>query len=124
MVKYMFWFCQILRMVNAYSVPEDGSHSVAVANAGISKSILSRSLRALTVSAVKMPKSFTTGTLLGLLAIFVVYYARSPWRKLPPRPRGLPIIGNALQLMDKDWLISKDCKERFGTYEIIYPWDY
>ena len=120
MVKYMAWLCQILRMVNAYSVPEDGSHE----NAEISKSILPRSLRTLTVSAVQMPKSFTTGALLGLLAIFVVYYARSPWRKLPPRPRGLPIIGNALQLMDKDWLISKGCKERFGTYQILYPWDY
>ena len=90
-------------MAHAYSVPADGSNFVV------------QSLRAIIVNAVQEPRSFIAVTLLGLLAIFVVYYARSPWRKLPPRPRGLPIIGNALQLMDKNWLLSKDCKERFGT---------
>ena len=106
-------------MAHAYSVPSDGSHSVVDAGP-----ILSRSLRALTVNVVQEPMSFTAGAaLLGLLVIFVIYYARSPWRKLPPRPRGLPIIGNALQLMDKNWLVSKDCKERFGTYRIIYLGD-
>ena len=59
------------------------------------------------------------GALLGLLTIFVIRYIRSPWRKLPPSPRGLPILGNALQLMDKKWLISRDCKERFGESVII-----
>lgn len=108
-------------MANTYSVPSDGSHSVV--NAGTSKFTLSRSLRDLIVNPVQEPMGFTAGTLLGLLVIFIIYYAKSPWRKLPPRPRGLPIIGNALQLMDKDWLLSKDCKERFGTYRIIYLWD-
>ncbi|KAH9960117.1 hypothetical protein BC827DRAFT_413964 [Russula dissimulans] len=30
----------------------------------------------------------------------------------------LPIIGNILQVMNKPWLLSKDCKDRFG--EIVY----
>jgi hypothetical protein len=55
-----------------------------------------------------------TFILLALLVIFIVSYARSPWRKLPRGPRRLPIIGNALQLLDMNWLTSKDCKDRFG----------
>ena len=73
----------------------------------------------LAVNAFWEGKNFTAGIVLGLVAILLVYYARSPWRKLPPSPRGFPIIGNALQVMDTSWLISKDCKDRFGDYLII-----
>ena len=58
----------------------------------------------------------TLGILLGLVIIFVIGYIRSPWRKLPPSPWRLPILGHALQLRDKSWLLSKDCKERFGEF--------
>ncbi|KAF8488636.1 cytochrome P450 [Russula emetica] len=60
----------------------------------------------------------TAGITLGLFIIIAVGYTRSPWRKLPPSPPRLPILGNALQLKDKSWLLSKDCKERFG--EVMY----
>ena len=54
-----------------------------------------------------------------LVTILAIRYARSPWRKLPPGPKGLPLLGNALQLKDKRWMFEKDCKQKFGTSEPI-----
>ncbi|KAH8982276.1 cytochrome P450 [Lactarius akahatsu] len=50
---------------------------------------------------------------LGLAVILVVRYSRSPWRRVPPGPRGLPLIGNALGLLDKTWLFGRECKEKY-----------
>ncbi|KAH9175619.1 cytochrome P450 [Lactarius sanguifluus] len=50
---------------------------------------------------------------LGLAIILVVRYSRSPWRRVPPGPRGLPLIGNALGLLDKTWLFGRECKEKY-----------
>ncbi len=66
------------------------------------------------VKPILEDKTLMAGVLLTFLIVFTVSYARSPWRKLPPGPRRTPIIGNALQLLDKNWLFSKDCKHRFG----------
>ena len=56
------------------------------------------------------------GIFICLLVTFIVSYARNSRKMLPPHPRRLPIIGNLFQLVDKRWLSSRDCKERFGEY--------
>jgi hypothetical protein len=78
--------------------------------------ILSLPLIPPTANAIWETKTLTIGIVLGIVIIFIVNYIRSPWRKLPPSPRRLPVLGNALQLRDKSWLLSKDCKERFGEF--------
>lgn len=60
------------------------------------------------------------GIILGLLIIFAINYTRNPWRKMPPSPRRLTILGNVIELRDKSWLLSKDCKERFGELDRLY----
>jgi hypothetical protein len=75
-----------------------------------------RPLGAPTIKAIWETRTLTAGIVLGLVIIFAVRYARSSWRKLPPGPPRLPILGNTLQLRDKSWLLSKDCKERFGEF--------
>lgn len=109
-VQCTLWLRQALRAsAHEFSVPGEGV--VSAMDGVTSRFVLSRAFK-----AVREPRSLTVGALLGLVVVFVVHYLRSPWRKLPPRPRGLPIIGNALQAMDQSWLVSKDCKERFGEY--------
>ena len=59
------------------------------------------------------------GILLCLLVTFVVSYARRSRQRLPPQPRGLPIIGNFFQLANRKWLYSREYKERFGEYQAL-----
>ena len=55
-----------------------------------------------------------------LVIILVTQYIRSPWRKVPPGPKGLPILGNALQLKNKDWMFSRECKRNFGLSDSFF----
>jgi hypothetical protein len=60
------------------------------------------------------------GLFVSLLAIvLVVQYFRSPWRSVPPGPRGLPILGNALQLKDKSWMFRRDCKDAYSVFSLV-----
>lgn len=55
-----------------------------------------------------------------LVVILVAQYVRSPWRKVPPGPKGLPLLGNALQLQNKGWMFERDCKQRFGMSDFVF----
>jgi len=118
MLRYLLWIRETLDAVGyAITMPTEGGPIATDVFA--SKSVFSRALRLPTAKEIWEAKTLTAGTLLGLVIILVVRYARSPWRKVPPSPRRLPIIGNTLQMMNKPWLLSKDCKERFGESLII-----
>jgi hypothetical protein len=96
--------------------PGEGTASAIDAVPPISGPILLRSLSISTIKAIRDNSTLTAGFVFGLVIIIAINYTRSPWRKLPPSPRRLPVLGNALQLRDKSWLLSKDCKERFGGF--------
>jgi hypothetical protein len=59
------------------------------------------------------------GLIAALVAILVAHYVRSPWRKVPPGPKGYPIFGNALQLQNKSWMFGRECKRNFGSSDSI-----
>ena len=115
-IKSMSWLC---RKVDAStttestyvtSQPSEETEKVAVAL----DPFRLRRMSAPIIEAVSESRTLTASIVFGLIITLVIVYSRSPWRKLPPSPRRLPILGNALQLRDKTWLLSKDCKERFG----------
>ncbi|KZV67268.1 cytochrome P450 [Peniophora sp. CONT] len=59
-----------------------------------------------------------TGAAAGVVIALVVRYIKSPWRKLPPGPPGLPLIGNALQIVGEPWLKYSAWRKEYG--DIIY----
>ena len=72
-----------------------------------------RGLCYLSFAALSQPLAPRFGFILCFLVVLAAQYVTSPWRKVPPGPKGLPVLGNALQLKDKRWMFGKDCKRNF-----------
>jgi hypothetical protein len=60
--------------------------------------------------------------LVGLAAIIITYrYAKSPWRCVPPGPRGLPLLGNVIKVREGTILFGADWKKKFGVFIAVGP---
>jgi hypothetical protein len=59
---------------------------------------------------------FPIDVILGLIIICAALYFSSPYRRLPPGPRGYPIIGNLLDLQSGQWLRFAEWRKTYGQF--------
>ncbi len=60
--------------------------------------------------------TLSIGLALGFIILYVVRYLASPYRKLPPGPRGYPIIGNVFELGKGPWLYFTELQKKYGQF--------
>ena len=70
-----------------------------------------------TFKLILMDVRLSITVLVGVMAICIVAYYRSPWRRLPPGPPGLPFIGNLLALKERRiWLTFTKWSNLYGGW--------
>lgn len=79
-------------------------------------------ITAIVVDFVRQNLSVSLTLVVGFSVYSLVQYHRSPWRKVPPGPKGWPLIGNALDLGGSHlWLKFTEWRETYGTLSIHWP---
>ena len=53
-------------------------------------------------------------SIIAFCAFLIIRYTWSPWQKLPPGPRGFPLVGNVLQPNSQLWLSFTQWKKTYG----------
>ncbi|KAI0060305.1 cytochrome P450 [Artomyces pyxidatus] len=72
----------------------------------------------LLLSRISKYNTLGFGLIVGLVILIFIHYVSSPWRKVPPGPKGIPLLGNVLDMKDKAWLFSPDLRKKYG--DIVY----
>jgi hypothetical protein len=67
-------------------------------------------------------RNFSVVAILGLIVLYTARYLASPYRRLPPGPRGYPIIGNLLEMRGGQWLKFSKWQKEYGQLVAYHLW--